>query len=140
MTDSRPGRLRPVRTIRIHCPIAPETFAALAQGRLEAIEADPVAAPILALIRDDNELGDFGLYKGVFEIALGLEGFTPTAAAAPAVGQTGAHALSPTARITTYVTSEVSDSRLSDLLAEFARRHPWQIPVIEVASEVRLYD
>ncbi|HEY2658684.1 MAG TPA: hypothetical protein VGI79_03115 [Caulobacteraceae bacterium] len=134
MTESRSSRLRPVRSIRIHCPIALATFAALAQGQLAAIETDPVAAPILALIRADNELGDFGLYRGVFEISLGLEGFTPTAEADPTLGAAGANAISPTAIIKTYLAGDVPDDRLSTLLAELAQRHPWQVPVIEVGA------
>ena len=134
MTESRPIRLRSVRTIRVHCPIGQETFAALAQGRLEAIESDPVAAPILALIRAENELGDFGLYKGVFELSLGVEGFRPTAAAAPTLGDPRANTLSPTAILTTYVDGSVAEERLAPLLAELVRRHPWEIPVIEVGA------
>ncbi len=139
MTDSRSTRLRSVRTIRIHCPIAPETFMALTQGRLDAIESDPVAAAILAVIREDNELGDFGLYRSVFELSLGLEGFTPTPAAAPTLGAAGTNTLSPTAVITTYVTAEVADARLDALLSELAQHHPWQIPVIELGNEIHLY-
>lgn len=134
VTESRSIRLRAVRTIRIHCPISPETFAALAQGRLEAIEADPVAAPILALIRADNELGDFGLYKGVFELSLGVEGFRPTAAAAPTLGDPRANTLNPTAILATYIDGSVVEERLAALLAELVRRHPWEIPVIEVGA------
>ena len=138
MTEADLPRLRLVRAVRIHCPIAPETFAALAKGQLGVIETDPVAAAILAMIRQDNELGDFGLYRNVFEISLGLEGFTPTPAASPTLGAADANTLSPTAVITTYVAAEVPDARLSALLAELAGRHPWQIPVIEI-GEVRLW-
>ncbi len=104
-----------------------------------AIETDPVAAAILAVIREDNELGDFGLYRGVFELSLGLEGFTPMPEAAATLGAAGTNTLSPTAIITTYVPADVSDARLDALLVELAQRHPWQIPVIEIGSETRLY-
>ncbi|QUD88048.1 hypothetical protein [Phenylobacterium montanum] len=134
MTDRASIGLRRVRAIRIHCPISRETFVALAAGRLEAIEQDPVAAPILALIRADNELGDFGLYKGVFEISLGLEGFTPTAEADPTLGEGGGNTLSPTAVIKTYVDEAVGEDQLSALLSALAGLHPWQIPVIEVSG------
>ena len=125
---------RQARRITIHCPIASQTFAALAAGDLAAIERDPCAAEILALIRSDNPLGDFGVYRGVFEVALGLEGFKATEDARPALGRAGADMLSPTAIITTYVASDAAADEVDAMIAALARAHPWEVPVIELSD------
>lgn len=124
--------LRPVRRITIHCPIRPQTLRAAADGALDALVVDAGIAPILTLIESSGELGDFGHYRGVCEIGLGLEVFTPQAGAQPTVGAVGQRALSATATIKTYVAANCSGVRLSQLLAELAACHPWEIPVIEV--------
>jgi len=85
---------RRVTVVKIHCPVAPETLAALLAGDAGALERDPTAAAMLGVIRADNALGDFGLYHGVAEIGLGWESFTPSADAVPTLGVAGASALS----------------------------------------------
>ncbi len=130
--------LRPVRRITIHCPIHPQTLRAVADGALDALVADAGIAPILTLIESSGELGDFGHYRGVCEIGLGLEAFTPQAGARPVVGTVGERALSATATIKTYVAANCSGMRLAQLLGELAACHPWETPVMEV-DEVRLY-
>ena len=78
--------LRAVRRITVHCPIRPETLGAVATGSVAALAADPGIAPLLELIESSSEFGDFGHYKGVCEIGLGIEAFTPQAGAKPTVG------------------------------------------------------
>jgi hypothetical protein len=129
--------LRSVRRITVHCPIRPETLAAVATGAVDALAADPGIAPLLALIESSTEFGDFGHYKGVCEIGLGLEAFTPQAGASPTLGTAGRRSMSPTATLTTYVATEIDGARLAALVGVLAARHPWEIPVIEVA-DVRL--
>jgi hypothetical protein len=41
---------------------------------------------MLAIVRGDNPLGDFGLYRGVVELHPGWENFEPTAGATPTLG------------------------------------------------------
>lgn len=122
---------RRARKVRIHCPLAQSTFAALMGGDARALEDDPTAAKMLAIIRADNPLGDFGAYKGVVEISLGLESFVPTAAASPTLGAAGAPAMSPTAILTTYVDEGADPELVRAVLRELAMAHPWEIPVIE---------
>ena len=131
--------MRAVRKIRIHCPIGRETFVALTAGDLNAIERDPTAARVLAVIRANNSLGDFGLYQGVFEIALGVEGFTPTARSRPTTGCAGTNSLSPTAIITTYIDAAADAVTIQAAISALMSAHPWEIPVIELSgSEVEL--
>ena len=128
------GEVNPVRRarkVRIHCPLDQGVFAALLGGEGEAIERDPTAAKMLAIIRADNPLGDFGAYKGVVEISFGLESFTPTADAAPALGVAGRPAISPTAILTTYVDEGADPELVRAALRQLATAHPWEIPVIE---------
>jgi hypothetical protein len=130
---------RSARKIRIHCPIELNTLVELLKGNLAAIEGDPVAAKMLAVIRARNPLGDFDVYQGVFEISFGVEGFTATERATPTAGQRGAATLSPTAIITTYSDAAADDGAVTAALDELVRAHPWETPVIEVANEtVRL--
>jgi hypothetical protein len=114
------------------------TLAAIASGDLEALERDPHAGPILAIIERSTDLGNFGRYRGVFELGIGVEGFTPQPDALPTLGRDGLRTLSSTASIATYVPMAVSQARLTELLDALAAAHPWEIPVIEV-TEVRLF-
>ena len=114
-------------------------MTALLAGDFAAIERDPTASRMLAIIRADNPLGDFDLYRGVFEVSLGIEGFTPTAAARPTHGRAGASTLSPTAVITTYADASADQGAVAAALEALVRAHPWETPVIECADhEVQL--
>lgn len=120
--------------VKIHCPISAETLAAMLAGDDDALERDPAASTILAVIRDDNPLGDFGLYKGVCEIAPGWENFQPGPDAAPTLGTSGTRSLSPTVILTTYADAGAD---LAEALAALMAAHPWEVPVIEL-SDVEL--
>ena len=126
------------RRITIYCPIAPATVAAIARGDPTALLHDPRAAGVLALIERSPDLGNFGRYKGVYEIGFGAEAFTPEPDARPTVGAAGKRTLSPTAAITTYVPSAISTARLVAWLAAVADAHPWEVPVIDVI-EIQLF-
>ncbi len=107
---------------------------ALLAGDFASIERDPTASLMLAIIRADNPLGDFGLYRGVFEVSFGLEGFIPAADAQPTLGRAGAAALSPTLIITTYAAADADPSAVDAAIEALVRAHPWEIPVIELAD------
>jgi hypothetical protein len=123
--------VRRARKVRVHCPLAQSTFSALLGGDSQAIERDPTAAKMLAIIRGDNPLGDFADYQGVVEISLGLESFVPTATAAPTLGLAGTPAISPTAILTTYVDEGADPELIRAALRQLAMAHPWETPVIE---------
>lgn len=122
---------RRVTAVKIHCPVAPETLAALLAGNATALESDATASALLAVIRGNNALGDFGLYHGVTEVGIGWESFTPSPDASPTLGTAGANALSPTVILTTHAPEGADiDAALAALLAA----HPWETPVIELAE------
>lgn len=123
--------------IRIRCPVSPQIWRDVAGGDLAALERDPAAGAMIAVIRADNPLGDFGLYRGVFEASFGLEGFIPAASARPTLGTAGAASLSPTVIITTYAAADADLVVLNAAIEALVRAHPWEIPVIEV-TEVEL--
>lgn len=123
---------RPAMTIRIRCPVRAETWRALVAGDFAALKRDAAAGAMIAIIRSDNPLGDFGLYRGVFEISLGIEGFTPTAEARPTAGAADAATLSPTVTITTYAHAGADRTAMDTALAALVAAHPWEVPVIEV--------
>ncbi len=130
--------LRRVRKLRIHCPVDAATLSALLAGDHQALEADTAAAKLLAVIRDEPRLGDFGLYSGVIEIGLGLESFTPSAAATPTLGEAGQVSLSPTVVLTTYVAADLPLADRDPILARLVAAHPWEIPVIELHGPIDL--
>lgn len=136
MTGS--GKFDLARRVTIFCPIEANTLTALVSGDLNALARDAYAGRILAKIEHSNELGNFGPYRGVCELAIGVEAFTPLFGAQPTVGQTGQRTLSPTITITTYVATSLSPTRLNELLDAIAAVHPWEVPVIDVA-DVRLF-
>ena len=126
-----PG-LRSMRFVRIHCPIALETLEELLEGRLDAIERDPVAAAMLAILRDIEPPGAFVPYRGVVQIGFGAETFVPMAGALPSLGAVGAVSHSPTVVLTSFF--DLPENALSALLARILAAHPWEVPVVEVGE------
>jgi hypothetical protein len=125
---------RRARAVRIHCPIDENTFAQLLKGDLAALELDPTAAKMLSVIRSRNPLGDFDVYQGVFEVSIGIEGFTATEGANPTAGGRGERTLSPTVIITTYVDAAADPAAVTAAIEALVEAHPWETPVIEVAD------
>ena len=123
--------MRAAFKVLVHCPVSRDTFAALLRGELAAVETDVNAAAVLAVIRGANPLGDFDLYRGVFEVSLGLEGFTATNRATPTAGAAGANTLSPTVIITIYIDAAADQALVHDALRQLMNAHPWETPVIE---------
>jgi hypothetical protein len=131
-------RRRTVRTIKVYWPVATETLAACAKGDLETLRADESFAALLRILETSPELGDFGAYGDVFEVALGAEGFTVRPGARPALGSVGGRFLSSTLAVTTYVDATTSDDDLTRVLARLTDAHPWEIPVIELSGPLDL--
>ena len=128
---------RTARAVRIHVPVAPETLAAMLGGESAAMERDPVLSAMLAIVRAQPALGDFGLYNGVAEIALGWETFTPGPDAVPTLGAADETTFSPTVTVTTWLRDEAAQADVDAALAALMAAHPWEVPVIEV-TESRL--
>jgi len=123
-----------VRKLTVYCPIAATTLSALARGELDALALDASAAPILRFLEGCPELGALGAYRGVCEVTIGLEAFTPVAGAQPTVGEIGQPSRGATAAITTYAKATLPAERLEALVAEIIRLHPWELPVIELSQ------
>ncbi len=126
-----------VRRVCVHCPISASTFAELVRGDFDAALRDPASARLLKIIEDSYELGNFGTYRGVCELALGYEAFTPAAGARPVLGSEGKRSATPMLTITTFVPGDVPEVRLAALVADLAAAHPWELPVIEIATVQR---
>ncbi len=126
--------VRWVRDIRVYCPVAPQTLAAMIAGDPGAVERDATAAVLLGILRTPP-LGDFGRYRGVVELALGYEGFRPGDGAVPTLGTVGEPSWSPTVILTAIYGADADvDSLANQLLAA----HPWDVPVIAVSEPYRL--
>ncbi|WP_448663382.1 hypothetical protein ACG3SL_01530 [Sphingomonas sp. CJ20] len=132
MTPGTHHALLPARALRVHCPIEAATLAGLLAGRTACIEADPVLAAMLAIVRSDTPLGDFGAYRSVVELAPGWELFTPGADAVPTLGKAGSGAVSPTAILTLYIPGDAPAEALAHAIDAIMTAHPWEVPVIEL--------
>jgi hypothetical protein len=136
-----PALLRSVRRIRVYCPIESETLAAIAAGDVAAVASDPVAGPLLNFIERCPDCGNFGSYRGVAEVSIGVEAFTPVKGATPTAGLIGERCHSPTVAITTYVGADLDSARFAEIMAGLASLHPWEVPVIEVTvAALRMSD
>lgn len=126
--------VRWVRDIRVYCPVAPQTLAAMIAGDPGAVERDATASVLLGILRTPP-LGDFGRYRDVVELALGYEGFRPGDGAVPTLGTVGEPSWSPTVILTAIYDADADvDSLANQLLAA----HPWDVPVIAVSEPYRL--
>lgn len=129
---------RRVRVLRVHCPIEAATLAAMLNGSPAAIERDPVLGRMLPIIRGGGPLGDFGIYRGVVELAPGWELFTPGADAAPVAGSAGSDTISPTAILTVHIPADADPDAVDTALAAVMAAHPWEVPVIELGETALL--
>ncbi|GGN08043.1 hypothetical protein [Streptomyces fuscichromogenes] len=136
--DRKPVRRRTVRAIKVHWPVPATTLAACAAGDPDALRSDESFAPLLRVLETSPELGDFGVYGDVFEVALGVESFTVRPGARPTLGSVGGHFLSSTVAVTTYVDATAGDDELALLLARLTDVHPWEVPVIELSAPMDL--
>lgn len=131
---SLPLRTRRVRILDVHVPVSAATLASLAAGDATALDREPALSAMLAIVRDGGPLGDFGAYRGVVELRLGWEIFTPADDARPTLGAAGAESRSPTVILHIHIPAE-GDSELADAaIARVLEAHPWEIPVIEIST------
>lgn len=130
-------RTRGAKAVRVFCPVSAETLSHLFTGGELELDAEPALAALVALLRADNPLGDFGAYKAVAELAPGWELFTPNSDARPVLGEAAANASSPTVCLTIYIPDEAPDDEIERVLNAIVAAHPWEVPVIEL-TQVRL--
>lgn len=128
--------MKSVRKLRVHWPIAPESFSRLAKGGVEAFEDEAGIVALLQALSESPDLGDFGNYRHVFESALGFEGFTCTEGANPTLGQVGQRTISPTLVFTTYFDAALDDAAVERCLQHIVEIHPWEVPVIELTGPI----
>jgi hypothetical protein len=125
---------RQVRVLRLSWPVDPITLAALQGGRAEALEADPSFARLLAALRADNPLGDFGLYQAVAEVSPCWELFQPQGGAQPTLGTAGQPQVSTNLMVTIHVDAAAPAAEFEAVLDWLVALHPWEVPVIEIST------
>lgn len=128
--------MKSVRKLRVHWPIASESFARLTRGDTEAFQEDQGIVALLRALADSPELGDFGNYRHVFESGVGFEGFTVTEGANPTLGQVGQRTISTTFVFTTYFDAALDDAAVDRFVRRIVEIHPWEVPVIELSGPV----
>jgi hypothetical protein len=128
--------MKAVRKLRVHWPIASETFSRLAKGDAEALKDEAGIAALLQTLSESPDLGDFGSYRHVFESGVGFEGFTCTEGANPTLGTVGQETISPTFVFTTYFDAALDDAAVQRFLQHIVDIHPWEVPVIELTGPI----
>lgn len=128
--------MKSLRKLRVHWPIAVESFSRLAKGDAEAFKDDSGLVALLQAVSESPALGDFGNYRHVFESGLGFEGFTCTDGANPTLGQVGQRTISPTLVFTTYFDAALDDAAVEGILQCIVDIHPWEVPVIELTGPI----
>ena len=98
---------RTVRVVRLSWPVEAEVLAAVLAGEPAAFERDPAFAKLLTILRDENCLGDFGLYRAVAEVSPCWELFQPLPGAAPTQGTAGTAHVSSNLMVTIHVDARV---------------------------------
>lgn len=124
---------RAVQSLKVHCPVDRRTLVALSAEQIPIIEAGSALAKILDIVKGQEALGDFGLYKSVVELSAGWEIFTPTPDAKPTLGSADSMSISATAILTIYIPEEVSPTIVSEAIDAIMEAHPWEVPVIEIS-------
>lgn len=130
--------MRRVTAIRIHCPVAAATLAAMLGGDGHAPARDATLGAMIDVVRAHPVLGDFGVYRSVMELAPGWEVFTPSADATPTLGQAGATSVSPTVVLKTYAATDGDKDALAAALNAIMAAHPWETPVVEMIETTLL--
>ncbi|MBT2533290.1 hypothetical protein J7E83_14415 [Arthrobacter sp. ISL-48] len=126
--------MKAVRKLRVHWPIASETFSRLAKGDAEAFKDEAGIVALLQALSGSPDLGDFGNYRHVFESGVGFEGFTCAEGATPTLGAVGQETISPTFVFTTYFDAALDDAAVQRFLEHIVDIHPWEVPVIELTG------
>lgn len=125
---------RKVRVLRLSWPVEPATLAGLQSGAPGVLERDPSFAALLAALRAENPLGDFGLYQAVAEVSPCWELFQPQSGARPTLGAAGASQVSTNLMVTIHVDAATPDAEFETVLDWLVRLHPWEVPVIEISE------
>ncbi|MDE2436612.1 MAG: hypothetical protein KGM49_10165 [Sphingomonadales bacterium] len=125
---------RKVRVLRLSWPVQDETHAALLGGDAAALDRDPWFARLLKLLRADNPLGDFGIYRAVAEVTPCWELFSPSPKASPTRGEPGQSQVSTNLMVTIHLPGQTPEDEVDALLDALVAQHPWEIPVIELAE------
>jgi hypothetical protein len=128
--------MKSVRKLRVHWPIASESFSRLAKADVQAFQDEAGIMALLQALSESPALGDFGHYRHVFESGLGFEGFTCTEGANPTLGQVGQRTISPTLVFTTYFDAALDDAAVEGFLQGIVDIHPWEVPVIELTGSI----
>lgn len=136
--SAAPISRRQVRTVKIYWPISARTMEGILAGDTTALDRDGSFRDFAEVLEESPALGDFGNYSNVFEISLGLEGFTTGAGARPTLGAHGERTLSPTLAVTVHVAASLTDDELNGILGRVLEAHPWEIPVVELSSPIEL--
>lgn len=126
--------MKSVRKVRVHWPVATETFSRLAKGDADAFKDEAGIVALLQALSESPDLGNFGNYRHVFEAGLGFEGFTCAEGAKPTLGQVGQRTISPTLVLTTYFDALLDDVAVDRFLQRIVDIHPWEVPVIELTG------
>jgi hypothetical protein len=86
-----------------------------------------------ALLLESDPIGRIGNYRGVYELGLGLEAYTPDVGSNPGHGVVGIEELIRTITFVTYCDiNATSYDYIVKFIEQLAKIHPWEHPVIKL--------
>lgn len=110
--------------IEVYTPITKESFLEVVEGNIDVIFSDNYAKDILSLLKNNKLNGNFGNYKEVLEISLGIESYTPSEFS-------GVHNI----KITAFLDKDADREEIYNLVKEIIAIHPWEHPVMSIWME-----
>jgi hypothetical protein len=132
--------LRQCSLIQIFFPLEAVADVEWPISEARLVEATPSLGRVLQLLRSSAPIGQIGHYTGVFEISVGLEGFTPTKGANPTLGDIQNRTDTPSVCLTTYaITENTSLSQIEAFIGAVVKLHSWEHPIIELREAVHLW-
>lgn len=102
------------------------------------VRASPSLGKILELLRKSSPVGKLANYDSVYELSIGIEGFTPLSSDNPGKGE---FAMVPSVKLVIYSEPEVDQKAIDAFLIKMIAVHPWEYPVVEIADRngIRLW-
>ena len=121
-------------TIKTYLPVDLSVVSQRPISEKLIVDTNKHLSNIVQFLRESDPVGRVGNYSAVFEIGFGVEGFIPLKFSNPTQGQGNDLEETPSISFTTYASSTLSKGIIHTFVDRLADIHPWEHPVIEIAS------
>lgn len=103
----------------------------------------PFLKDAIELLLNSSPVGKVGNYKGVYELGIAIECYTPEEGSNPGEGIIGVEELMKVITFTTYCDKRiVNDKQIEIFINKLADIHPWEHPVIQLHGNgiIKMWD